>query len=71
MTTAEKEAHTEYKTTGGYLKSYEYKEAFRKSFEAAKAKDDWAEDLAKLKAIPNFDAEIFYEISGIKPEELN
>lgn len=36
----------------------------------AKKKSDWAEQLAQLKAIPNFDAAIFEEISGIKPEEL-
>ena len=71
MTAAEKEAHPEHEVTDGYLKTYGYKEAFRKSFEAAKAKENWTEELAKLQAIPNFDAEIFYEISGIKPEELN
>ena len=49
------------------LKRYEY---FRKSFEEAKCKPGWQEQLALLKAIPNFDAKIFEEISGIREEEL-
>ena len=70
MSRQEKEQHPEYATTGGYLKKYTYKEAFRKSFEAAKKKADWPEQLKRLKALPNFDAKIFEEISGIKEEEL-
>ena len=70
MTQEEKNMHPEAEISGGYLKTYEYKEAFRKSFEEAKRKDDWPEQLALLKAIPNFDAKIFEEISGIREEEL-
>ena len=70
MTDAEKENHPEYKTTSGYLKQMYYKEAFRKSFLNAKEQPDWQEELRKLKALPNFNADIFYEISGIRPEEL-
>ena len=70
MSQQEKEQHPEYVTTGGYLKKYDYKEAFRKSFEVAKKKADWPEQLEKLKALPNFDAKIFEEISGITPKEL-
>ena len=70
MSQQEKEQHPEYVTTGGYLKKYEYKEAFRKSFEKAKRLPDWPEQLKRLKALPNFDAKIFEEISGITPEEL-
>ena len=70
MTPGEKNMHPEAEITRGYLKTYEYKEAFRKSFEEAKRKDDWPEQLALLKSIPNFDAKIFEEISGIKEEEL-
>jgi hypothetical protein len=70
MTDKEKEQHPEHSTTGGFLRVLSYKEAFRKSFENAKAKANWQQQLAELKAIPNFDANIFYEISGIKPEEL-
>ena len=70
MSKEEKKHHPEYVTTGGYLKRYTYKEAFRKSFEAAKEKADWPEQLEKLKSLPNFDAKVFEEISGIKEEEL-
>ena len=70
MSQQEKEQHPEYVTTGGYLKKYEYKEAFRKSFDNAKRSPNWPEQLKKLKALPNFDAKIFEEISGIKEEEL-
>ena len=70
MSQVEKARHPEYATTGGYLKEYAYKEAFRKSFEEAKRLPDWPEQLGRLKALPNFDAKIFEEISGIKEEEL-
>ena len=70
MSHEEKERHPEYVTTGGYLKEYTYKEAFRKSFEEAKRLPDWPEQLKRLKALPNFDAKVFEEISGIKEEEL-
>ena len=70
MSQEEKENHPEYTVTEGYLKRYGYKEAFRKSFEKARRKPDWPEQLEKLKALPNFDAKIFEEISGIKEEEL-
>ena len=70
MTDKEKNEHPEYKVIGGYLKRYNYQEAFRKSFLAAKEEKDWPDELAKLKAIPNFDYKIFEEISGISKEEL-
>ena len=70
MSNKEKKQHPEYATTGGYLKKYTYKEAFRKSFEKAKRLPDWPEQLNRLKALPNFDAKVFEEISGIKEEEL-
>jgi hypothetical protein len=60
MSEAEKKEHPSYETTGGYLKEYEYKEAFKKSWDNASA-----EDRALLFKLPNFDAEIFKEISGI------
>ena len=49
------------KTEGGYLKAYSYKEAFTKSMENASQ-----EELEMVKALPNFDADIFYEISGYR-----
>ena len=70
MSQQEKNQHPEYVTTGGYLKKYTYKEAFRKSFEEAKQLPDWPEQLKRLKALPNFDAEVFEVISGITTEEL-
>ena len=70
MSQQEKNQHPEYATTGGYLKKYTYKEAFRKSFEEAKQLPDWPEQLENLKSLPNFDAKIFEEISGITTEEL-
>ena len=70
MLPEEKEQHPEYATVGGYLKKYDYKEAFRKSFEEAKRLPDWPEQLKRLKALPNFNFKIFEEISGITAEEL-
>lgn len=60
MTEKEKENHPTYKTTGGYLKQRDYKEAFKESYENASA-----EDKALLLKLPNFDAQKFFEISGI------
>ena len=70
MSQQEKNQHPEYVTTGGYLKKYTYKEAFRKSFEVARRKPDWPKQRQMLLDLPNFDAGIFEEISGITPNEL-
>ena len=70
MSQQEKNQHPEYATTGGYLKKYTYKEAFRKSFEVARRKPDWPKQRQLLLNLPNFDAKIFEEISGITTEEL-
>jgi hypothetical protein len=63
MTKEEKEENPTYKTTGGYLKSFEYKEAWgifwRKTTE---------ENKKKFLELPNFDWAIFTEITGIEPE---
>ncbi len=61
MTDLEKQDHPTYETTGGYLKVYEYQEAWKKSYDNATR-----EEQLKIKSLPNFDAEVFYEISGIK-----
>jgi hypothetical protein len=45
----------------GYLKTLGYKEAWKKSFDKASPKD-----IVTLKALPNFDADVFEEITGIK-----
>ena len=60
MTDEEKANNETCKTTGGYLKEYEYKEAFQASYNKASV-----EDKALLLALPNFDADVFFEISGI------
>ena len=67
MTDEEKAENPTYKTAGGYLKSKEYKEAWREAWDKA---DD--EDRRKCLSLPNWDNEIFREISGIDVErELN
>jgi hypothetical protein len=69
MTDSEKEEHPSHTTTGGFLRKYDYKEAFQKSWAEADK-----EDRIRVKEIPNFDAEKFFQISGIRvdeePEEL-
>ena len=45
----------------GYLKTLSYKEAWKLSFEKATK-----EDIKLLKALPNFDADVFEKITGIK-----
>ena len=60
MTDQEKIDNNTFHTTGGYLKSYEYKEAFQKSYNEAPQ-----EEKDMLLKLPNFDADVFKEISGI------
>ena len=65
MTDEEKSAHPTYKTTGGYLKI----------LDKSGDKQLWWDDLPNeekeiIKSIPNFDAEIFFQCTGIKVEEL-
>lgn len=50
----------EIETCGGFLKTLEYKEAFKRAWVNASE-----EEHNQVKALPNFDADIFYEISGI------
>ena len=64
MTDREKRDHPEYKAIGGYLKVYGYKEAFQKSWDKADP-----EDRERVRDIPGFDPDIFYEISGIDLRE--
>ena len=61
MTDEEKKAHPEHTTTGGYLKEVKH--------EADRQK--WWDDLSYRKklivmSLPNFDADIFYECTGIR-----
>ena len=61
MTYEEKAAHPEHETTGGYLKSIPFKDAC-----ALMWKNLSDNDKRKVLEIPNFDADIFYRITGIR-----
>jgi len=61
MTEQEKELHPEHETTGGFLKTVHLVEAAEK----------WWSELSErekqvIMSIPNFDADKFYKITGIK-----
>jgi len=64
MTEEEKAAHPEHETLGGYLKSIPFKDAC-----ALMWKNLTNDEKEKVKAIPNFDSDIFYRITGINVEE--
>ena len=65
--TATEEEKTKYKTEietcGGFLKTLEYKEAFRRAWDKASK-----EEHKKLLKLPNWNNDIFREISGIDAE---
>ncbi len=51
---------------GGYLKTLSYKEAWAEGWKkATQEQKDW------YKSFPNFDAEIFFEITGIRIDKDN
>ena len=61
MTEEEKQEHPEHEITGGYLKTVDFKTAcLMMWYKMTK------EEKAAVKDIPNFDAEIFEDITGIK-----
>jgi len=60
MTDEEKQRMGGYKTTEGYLKKIEYKEAWKLSFDKAEK-----DDVALTLKLPNFNYKIFEKISGI------
>ena len=64
MTNEEKTAHPEHETLGGYLKSIPFKDACALMWANLTEKEK-----ELVKAIPNFDPDIFYRITGIKTEE--
>jgi len=67
MSEKEKEAYPSYVTCRGYLKCRTYQQAWRESWDNANV-----EDRKKVMALPNWNNEIFKEISGIDVEkELN
>ncbi|NFB69582.1 pentapeptide repeat-containing protein [Clostridium butyricum] len=63
MSTEEKEQYPTYKTTGGYLKVFSYKEAWSNLWNNLTDSEK-----QEIKNIPNFDSEKFKEITGIKVE---
>ena len=60
MTDAEKVADPDFYIRGGQLRKKEYKTAFKESWEAADKIDR-----ERIREMPNFDASVFFEISGI------
>ena len=61
MSESEKKQHPEHETLGGYLKTVDYKTACKMMWK--KLND---EEKQAVKDIPNFDAAVFEEITGIK-----
>ena len=61
MTDEEKVAQSTYKTTGGYLKELDKSECCQMWWDSLDI-----DDKEIIKAIPNFDPDIFYECTGIK-----
>ena len=61
MSGDEKKENKDAFVTDGYLKTISYKEAWKIAFDSASK-----EDIKLLKTLPNFDADIFEEITGIK-----
>ena len=66
MSDEENETFYWYKTTEGYLRTVEYKEAWKLSFEKAEL-----DDLKKTLELPNFDYVLFEEISGITKKDFD
>ena len=66
MTEEEKAEHPEHETTGGYLKTVGFKEACKIMWDNLDA-----DDRSAVMALPNFDAEVFEEITGINLNEDN
>ena len=64
-TQKEKEAHkAEIECCGGFLKKMDYKDAFKKAYEKADKEEHY-----QLFALPNYNPDIFEEISGIDTRE--
>lgn len=61
MTDEEKKENPSYKINGGYLKKYEYKEAWKNFWGTLENKEKEI-----MKTIPNFNPQIFEKITGIK-----
>lgn len=66
MTDEEKKAHPEYETTGGYLKTVDFKTACKMMWDSLDEEDKEA-----VRNLPNFDNDVFREITGISVEGEN
>ena len=66
MTDEEKTAHPTYETTGGYLRVLDESESAQIWLDGLSESDK-----STIKAIPNFDCEIFEECTGIKIREVD
>ena len=60
MSDAEKKANPQFHVAGGYLKKRSYKEAWALAWPALAA-----EVKQQFLDLPNFDADIFFEITGV------
>jgi len=61
MTKEEKQEYNTSKYTGGFMRNMDYKKAFTESMKKATK-----EEIEQVKKLPNFDADVFYKISGFK-----
>ena len=67
MSDEEKNNHEYAKITGGYLKTLSYKESWKKWWKENKSD----EMIKKIKKLPNFNPDIFEEITGINIDSDN
>ena len=61
MTDKEKEKYPFYETTGGYLRTNSYKEAWAEAWKLYSQKERKA-----IQGLPNFDKKVFFDITGIE-----
>ena len=66
MTGEEKKSHPEHETTGGYLKTVDFKTACKMMWDSLDEEDKEA-----VRNLPNFDNDVFREITGISVEGEN
>ena len=64
MTQVEMENNPSWQVTGGYLKTFTYEEAWRRSWDKASV-----DDKKKTLKLPNWNNEIFKQITGIDVEK--
>jgi len=65
MTKEEKQENPSFKTTSGFLKVFEYKQAWRNAFDEASK-----EEVEKALGLPNFDYKVFEEVTGISEKDF-